>query len=224
MKYIKDKKVIGLLCFLVIIFIISLLTYGKTKSKVFKDEYMKNIFVEAEAVDEIINNSEDTKNGSIALQQSVQVDKETIVVEIKGEVLKPDVYILKEGSIIKDLIDMAGGLTEDADISSINRAQQLNNHELIIINNINNINNRDELQGTVNPVINSVSTVNDGLISINTANESELKQIPGVGDVKAKAIIGYREANGGFKSIDEMKNIDGIGEKTFEKMKDKIKL
>lgn len=221
MKYIKDKKVIGLLCFLVIIFIISLLTYGKTKSKVFKDEYMKNIFVEAEEVDEIINNSEDIKNESIALQQSVQVDKETIVVEIKGEVLKPDVYILKEGSIIKDLIDMAGGLTEDADISSINRAQQLNNHELIIINNINN---RDELQGTVNPVINSVSTVEDGLISINTANESELKQIPGVGDVKAKAIIDYREANGGFKSIDEMKNIDGIGEKTFEKMKDKIKL
>ncbi len=219
MKFIKDKKVIGLCAFIIIIFFISLFTYGKTKNKVFKDEYMKNIFVETENVNESIDNSEKVLDDNTpALQQSVEINKETIVVEIKGEVIKPDVYTLKEGSIIKDLIDMAGGLTEEADISNINRAQQLKNHELIIISNINN---KDKSQDTA---IVSVSIEDDGLISINTATESKLKEIPGIGEVKAKAIIEYREANGGFKALDEMKNIDGIGEKTFEKMKDKIKL
>lgn len=219
MKYIKDKKVIGLCAFLIIIFFISLFTYGKTKNKVFKDEYMKNIFVEVENSDEVIDtNQEVSQENTTTLQQSVEVSKETIVVEIKGEVINPNVYILKEGSIIKDLIDMAGGLTEEADISNINRAQELKNHELIIISNINN---KDQLQNTATA---SVSIEDDGLISINTATESKLTEIPGVGEVKAKAIIEYREANGGFKALDEMKNIDGIGEKTFEKMKDKIKL
>lgn len=219
MKYIKDKKVIGLCAFLIIIFFISLFTYGKTKNKVFKDEYMKNIFVEVENSDEVIDtNQEVSKDNTTTLQQSVEVSKEIIVVEIKGEVINPNVYILKEGSIIKDLIDMAGGLTEEADISNINRAQELKNHELIIISNVSN---KDESQNTTTA---SVSIEDDGLISINTATEGELTEIPGVGEVKAKAIIEYREANGGFKALDEMKNIDGIGEKTFEKMKDKIKL
>lgn len=219
MKYIKDKKVIGLAAFLIIIFIISLLTYGKTKNKVFKDEYMKNIFVEAEDTDEVMSNNNETVEGNnVTLQQSVKVDERTIVVEIKGEVIKPDVYTLKEGSIIKDLIDMAGGLNEEADLSNINRAKELQNHELIVIGNINN---KNEVQDSVSQISNNID---DGLISINTANESELKQIPGVGDIKAKAIIEYREVNNGFKDLDEMKNIDGIGEKTFEKMKDNIKL
>ena len=65
---------------------------------------------------------------------------------------------------------------------------------------------------------------NDRLVNINSANLEELKKISGVGDVKAQSIIEYREKNGGFKSIDEIKNIDGIGEKTFEKIKDKITL
>lgn len=219
MKYIKDKKVIGLAAFLIIIFIISLLTYGKTKNKVFKDEYMKNIFVEAEDTDEVMSNNNETVEGNnVTLQQSVKVDERTIVVEIKGEVIKPDVYTLKEGSIIKDLIDMAGGLNEEADLSNINRAKELQNHELIVIGNINN---KNEVQDSVSQISNDID---DGLISINTASESELKQIPGVGDIKAKAIIEYREVNNGFKDLDEMKNIDGIGEKTFEKMKDNIKL
>lgn len=218
MKYLKDKKVIGLVAFIFILFIISLFTYGKTKNKVFKDEYMKNIFIEAEESDVAMSNNVTSNVNRSNIEQTIEIPKGTIVVEIKGEVLKPDVYTLESGSIIKDLIDMAGGLTSEAYISNINRAKELNNHELIVIGNINN---KDELQNTTNT---SVSNIDDGLISINKASESELRGIPGVGDVKAKAIIEYREANGGFKSLDEMKNISGIGEKTFEKMKEKIKL
>ena len=66
--------------------------------------------------------------------------------------------------------------------------------------------------------------IDDGKININTADLNRLKDIPGIGDVKANSIIMYREENGGFKTIDELKNVDGIGEKTFEKIKNNIKI
>lgn len=133
--------------------------------------------------------------------------------------MKPDVYTLSEGSIIKDLIEMAGGLTEEADISNINRAKEINNHDLIIIRNINDVNIDVEAE---NNEVNEES--DDGKISINDSDISKLKEIPGIGEVKANSIILYREKNNGFKSIEELKNVDGIGEKTFEKIKDSIKL
>ena len=70
----------------------------------------------------------------------------------------------------------------------------------------------------------SEEVIDDTLISINNSDIEQLKEIPGIGEVKAKAIISYRESNGEFRSIDELKNVDGIGEKTFEKIKDNIKL
>ena len=133
---------------------------------------------------------------------------------------------LEEGSIIKDLIDMAGGVTEEADLSCINRAEELVNHELIIIGNIN-----DETESSVvqnSSVSSGNSTDNDSksstLININTADLEQLKKITGIGDIKAQSIIDYREANGGFKSLEELKNVDGIGDKTFEKIKEQITL
>ena len=154
------------------------------------------------------------------------LEKNKIVVEIKGEVARPDVYQLEEGSIIKDLSDMAGGVTEEADLSCINRAEELVNHELIIIGNIN-----DETESSVvqnSSVSSGNSTDNDSksstLININTADLEQLKKITGIGDIKAQSIIDYREANGGFKSLEELKNVDGIGDKTFEKIKDEITL
>ena len=117
--------------------------------------------------------------------------------------------ICKEGSIIKDLIDMAGGVTEEADLSCINRAEELVNHELIIIGNIN-----DETESSVvqnSSVSSGNSTDNDSksstLININTADLEQLKKITGIGDIKAQSIIDYREANGGFKSLEELKNV-----------------
>ena len=143
-----------------------------------------------------------------------------IVVEIKGEVINPDVYSLNEGSIIKDLIEAAGGLTNEADISNINRAKEINNHELIVIRNINDSVSNENIE------INEIQEIeiDDGKININTADLNRLKDIPGIGDVKANSIIMYREENGGFKTIDELKNVDGIGEKTFEKIKNNIKI
>lgn len=232
MEALKNKKVIGIIIALFITVTISLLTYGKNKNNVFKDEYMQNIFIDEEniSVEKDNSNSEylketEEENNNLVIENSndnsnLQTSSNnTIVVEIKGEVMEPDVYTLSEGSIIKDLIEMAGGLTEEADISNINRAKEINNHDLIIIRNINDVNIDVEAE---NNEVNEES--DDGKISINDSDISKLKEIPGIGEVKANSIISYREKNNGFKSIEELKNVDGIGEKTFEKIKDSIKL
>lgn len=232
MDILKNKKVIGIIIVLFITVTVSLLTYGKNRNNVFKDEYMQNIFIDEEniSVEKDDSNSDylketEEENNNLVIDNSNDnsnlqaTSNNTIVVEIKGEVMKPDVYTLNEGSIIKDLIEMAGGLTAEADISNINRAKEINNHDLIIIRNINDVNIDVEEE---NNEMNEES--DDGKISINDSDISKLKEIPGIGEVKANSIISYREKNNGFKSIDELKNVDGIGEKTFEKIKDSIKL
>lgn len=226
MNNLNFKKVIGISAILIVIVFISLLTYGRNKSNVFKDEYMNNIFIDEDTIDlESINESD---NNEYLIENVIKEDKNInsldssnniIVVEIKGEVLRPDVYELNEGSIVKELIEAAGGLTSEADISNINRAKEVKNHDLVIIRNINDMSNVEEHDNII-----EIEEDNDGVISINDADLSKLKEIPGIGDVKANAIIMYREKNGGFKSIEELKNVDGIGEKTFEKIKDSIKL
>lgn len=218
----KNKKIIGLTIVSIIIFIASIFLYKQNSSNAFKEEYMTEIFTE-ESNDNMEYDSSMKENTDNSNENNLEKNK--IVVEIKGEVARPDVYQLEEGSIIKDLIDMAGGVTEEADLSCINRAEELVNHELIIIGNIN-----DETESSV--VQNSSTSSSNGnnsdkgstLININTADLEQLKEITGIGNIKAQSIIDYREANGGFKSLEELKNVDGIGDKTFEKIKEQITL
>lgn len=218
----KNKKIIGLVIITIIIFIVSIFLYKQKSSNAFKEEYMTEIF-EEESNDNMEYTETLEEDTSIINEDSI--DRNKIIVEIKGEVAKPDVYQLEEGSIIKDLIDMAGGVTEEADLSRINRAEELLNHELIIIGNIN-----DETESSVvqnNSTYSSNGNNSDKgstLININTADLEQLKEITGIGNIKAQSIIDYREANGGFKSLEELKNVDGIGDKTFEKIKEQITL
>ena len=218
----KNKKIIGLVIITIIIFIVSIFLYKQKSSNAFKEEYMMEIF-EEESNDNMEYTETLEEDTTIINEDSI--DRNKIIVEIKGEVAKPDVYQLEEGSIIKDLIDMAGGVTEEADLSKINRAEELLNHELIIIGNIN-----DETESSVvqnNSTYSSNGNNSDKgstLININTADLEQLKGITGIGNIKAQSIIDYREANGGFKSLEELKNVDGIGDKTFEKIKEQITL
>lgn len=191
----------------------SLFLYYKNKSKVFKDEYMNNIYVESESENETVNSSVNVSSPNVDTENQKMG---LITVEIKGEVKNPDVYEIEDGSIIRDLINLAGGLTGEANTDGINRAEKLRGNQLIVIPNKSDI-----ASGSV--INQNASTTNDsGVININTAPLEELKKITGVGDVKAQSIIDYRDKNGGFKSIEELKNIDGIGSKTFEKIKDQV--
>lgn len=223
-ELLKDKKKIGIAAILVIILIISGVTYLKSGFKELKKNDTENIFVDdTESIDTSVKESNSVKNSNSSTDsksETVQPKEKKIVVEIKGEVKKPDVYMLDENSIIKDLIEVAGGLTENADLSNINRAKKLQDHDLIYIANKNEV-----VNGIQNP---NQSSNNNGNVSkrvnINNATLEELKTIKGVGDAKAKSIIEYREQNGGFKTIDDIKNVTGIGDKMFESIKEQIEI
>lgn len=163
---------------------------------------------------ELVKN--DTESIFIEEENMEKVEIEKIVVEIKGEVINPNVYYMEEGSIIEDLIKEAGGITEEANLVNINRAKELINHECIVIPN-NNENVAEKEEEATTAVVNK-----DGKININTATLEELDKLPGIGSSKAADIINYREGNNGFKSIEEIKNVSGIGDVSFEKIKEKI--
>lgn len=143
-----------------------------------------------------------------------------IIVEIKGEVKNPNVYTMDYNSRVNDLIKKAGGFTEEADVMSVNSSMKLKDEDCIIIYNKNQEKNIG-LNNTIN-IRNENTKTDGGKININTASKEELNSIPGVGDVTAQKIIDYRESKGGFKSIEELTNIDRIGVKTLEKIRDKI--
>ena len=121
---------------------------------------------------------------------------------------------MEEGTRLFQLIEKAGGLTENADIEGINRAETVLDGQKIIIYAKGQ---DDESKNSSTGAIDS-----SGKININSADIEQLQQIPGVGPVTADKIIQYRQDNGRFSSIDDIKNVSGIGEKTFEKLKDYI--
>ncbi len=221
-ELLKDKKKIGIAAILVIAVIISGVMYLKSGFKDLKKNDTENIFVDdTESINTSAKENNNVKNSSSSADsksEKVQPKDKRIVVEIKGEVKKPDVYMLDENSIIKDLIEVAGGLTENADLSNINRAKKLQDHDLIYIASKNEVVNGMQ---NANQSSNNNKNVNKK-VNINNATLEELKTIKGVGDAKAKSIIEYREQNGGFKTIEDIKNVTGIGDKMFETIKEQI--
>lgn len=223
----KNRKKVGIIAILIIVIVTCFITYSKFGFKELKKNDTEDIFIEEETGGEnsqeeySINKSKTNDADSKAVVATLK-DK-TIVVEIKGEVKKPDVYELDENSIVKDLIDKAGGLTENADLTNINRAKKLQSHELIYIGNKNDAQlnkgnpNTSELGNS-----SAVKGSSNGIVNINTADTEELKTLNGIGDAKAKNIIDYREQNGGFKSIEDLKNVTGIGDKMFEKIREQV--
>jgi len=156
-----------------------------------------------------------------------------IMVYIIGTVKNPDVYALTDGSRVIDAVNAAGGFTDDADRESVNLSSRVYDTQEIKIYRVG----ENRASETAAPDITASPAQTPGQtaaaaqpsaavvsqkVNINTATKAELETLPGIGDVIAGNIIKYREDNGGFKSIDEIKNVDRIGDKTFEKLKDLI--
>lgn len=139
--------------------------------------------------------------------------KPTIYVQICGAVKKEGVYQVSEGTRVFEILEMAGGLTEDADADVVNQAREAIDGERILFPTIQEVEN-----GTF--VTEEVPT----LVHINTANKEQLMTLPGVGEAKALSIIAFRETNNGFKTIEEIMQVDGIKESMFNKIKDLITL
>lgn len=157
-----------------------------------------------------------------------------IYVDIGGAVSTPMLAKLPEGSRVEDAIQAAGGLTENADVSAINRAEFLNDGDKIYIPEFiededgNAVPAAETSAGTASSDAgssdagSSVRVATDGKVNINTADSTQLQTLNGVGPATAQKIIDYRTMNGRFTSIEDIKNVSGIGDKTFEKLKDCI--
>ena len=220
-NFLKYKK-IGLISILVIVILSAVIIYNLSGFKDLKKNDTESVFIDDQDVNSDIPSEEvslSKESNEADLNNEKKIENKTITVEIKGAVNKPDVYTLDENSIINDLIALAGGVTESADLKSINRAKKLQNHEMIYIADKNEESNNSSVSVNTSSGSSSQSEI---LVDINTATTEQLKTLNGIGDSKAKSIIEYRDQNGGFKSIEEIKNVTGIGDKMFEKVKDKI--
>ncbi len=134
------------------------------------------------------------------------------VVHVDGAVIHPGVYSLAPGSRVQQAIDGAGGYAPDAQTTSINLAAVIEDGQKIYV----------PKQGEVLPQAPASSGGSGSLIDINTAAMDMLVSLPGIGEDRARAIIAYRDANGGFKTIEELQNIEGIGQATYDKLKDLV--
>lgn len=161
--------------------------------------------------------SQDTRQSS----QKTEPLSQTITVDVKGAVQKPGVYDLASGSRVTDAIQKAGGLTDKADRRSINLAQKLADEAVIYV----------ATEGEASPLLGSSlvesshrspSETAKGKVNLNTATITDLQSISGIGAKRAQDIIDYRDSSGGFKSVDELSNVSGIGDKTLEKLREEV--
>lgn len=142
---------------------------------------------------------------------------QVIFVDIGGAVEKPGVYQVSKDTRLFEVIDMAGGLSEDADTDHVNRASFVEDGQKIIIPVKGSGGTEDiESAGAAEPM-----AADNGLVNINAASADELKTLNGIGDVMAERIIQYRTVKP-FKSIEDIMSVDGIGSKIYEKIKDRI--
>lgn len=196
-------------------------------------------FVQPKKADDGISLEEPSASVSASSYDASQ-DPGVVICDVSGEVNSPQVVELPEGSRIDDAINAAGGLTEKADITNINRAAVVNDGDKILIpakgadvsaTQAASPGAAGQTGGQAQqPVQSSAGAAQSGagagaqagMININSADTTQLQTITGVGPVTAQKIIDYRTQNGAFKKIEDLTNVSGIGEKTFEKMKDQI--
>jgi len=165
--------------------------------------------------DKLLENKQDDLGEGITMEE-----KEKILIDVKGAVVAPGVYEALPGDRVQNLINQAGGLLETADQQKINFAMKVVDEMVLYIPMIGE---ESQVTAEVQGSVSAVGAVQEkNLVNLNTASESELETLPGVGPSKAAAIMEYRETNGRFRNVEELMEISGIGEKTFEKLKEHI--
>ncbi|MFC0014891.1 MULTISPECIES: helix-hairpin-helix domain-containing protein [Allobacillus] len=192
---IQKKWLIYVLIFLLLIIALFFFQQNQEATSVIVEEPV-------EAVDEIVEPTEETVESAI------------LWVDIKGMVQKPGVYQLKEGDRVKDAIHLAGGFVEDADELMVNMAALVHDEMVIFVPM-----KGEEVESTYSS--HHVAS-EEGKVRINTAELNEIMTLPGIGEQKAKSIIEYRETNGKFKTVEDLLQISGIGEKTLERFRDMV--
>ncbi len=158
--------------------------------------------------------------------EETTIEDKHFYVDIKGSVNKPGVYFVSEGMIVNDVIELAGGLKKNAYTDNINLSLKLKNEMVIYVSN------KSEMTSTTKQTLNDAkiieqsktvdnNSITNRLVNINTASIDELLTVSGIGKSKAEAIITYRQKEK-FKTIEDIKNVSGIGDALFEQIKSSI--
>ena len=191
--------ILAFVCSLVLI-IGGLFYFNQNKTEDYSGVSFSNISNETNNKDEKAENRHDEK----------------IFVDVKGAVKHPGVFETTKDKRVKDLIEEAGGLLDDADTATLNLSQKVKDQMVIYVLKHGEKPKQISDGGS--------SSSNTDVININTANKERLMKISGVGKTKAEAIISYREKNGDFKKKEDITKVRGIGKATFDKIKDKIEV
>lgn len=148
-----------------------------------------------------------------------------VYIYVCGAVELPGVYCLRQGSRLYEAVELAGGLSGDADDTCLNMAREIADGEQVVI-----LTQEEaallKASGTypLEVSVQDCAGKDSGLVNINTATVTELTGVSGIGEIRAQAIIDYREKNGAFQSIEDIKKVEGIKDGLFSKIKDKIKI
>ena len=217
---------------LIIMFLLSLTSLGFSLYTYYlTNQYSKETVTQPDNPPEE-NSKEETK-------ELESIPEEKYYVDIKGYVKKPGVYEVSKASIVNDCLKLAGGLLKNADTTTINLSKPVSAAMVIYVPKKNEviksttdktttttteIPNNAAIPDNSNTSIDTSSTTLNLKINLNTASKEELTKLRGIGEAKAQDIIDYRNTNGSFKTIEEIKNISGIGDALFAKIKDNIRV
>lgn len=217
------KKTILSIIIIILIIILTILSINK-----YNEYKEKNKITETKDIivyeDEIENKEEIVEKKEIKIENKEEI--QYIYIDIKGEVKKPNVYKvnLLDNRRVIDIINLAGGLTNKAYTKNINMSLKVFDEMVIIVNSIEEVTIKEEIkkeEEKINDTIIKEENNENKLININLDPIEELIKIPGISESKAKDIINYRNENK-FNTIEDILNVNGIGEKTYEKLKDYI--
>lgn len=150
------------------------------------------------------------------------ITNKEITVYVSGAVNKPGIVTLNEGDRLATAVEKVGGTTPKADLNGINMAIKLKDEMHYIIPRIGEVVKDSESEVISYGNFNQAESSKTSQININTATIEELDKLPGVGEATANKIVNHRSESGEFKSIEEIKNVNGIGDKKFEEMKNLI--
>lgn len=229
------KKRMIFICMIAVVSAFLLAGCGRKDAYVISGEILDESLADASSVD-------GTVSGEILTDGTVMDSglSATIYVDVDGAVLQPGVYSLPDNARVFDAVDAAGGLLPEACSEILNQAEHVSDGQKLYIMTKEEWEVQKEpggsqewtgtQEGTGKQGQNGTQGTqkqaeqDDELVDLNRATEGELCTLPGIGQTRAQAIIAYREANGGFRSIDEIQNVSGIKSGTYEKIKNKIKV
>lgn len=214
MNFSKNQIYIIIIISMVVVCVISYYIFQRIQDTQYEEVNVNEILAQ-----------EDTKN--VLREENIVVEEEnSIIIHIVGSVKKNGIIEAKEGDRVSDIISLAGGLTEEADISDVNLAYKVEDGQKIYIPSIKEKNVLGHYITTESGegIIEQTELENKIVVNINTANQTELETLPGVGPSTATNIMKYREENGKYQTIEDIKNVPGIGDIKFESLKEYIKV